>query len=161
LVLLIPTGFFIQILDLLVETFEGTAAESKMVDFRTIFISGNITDSSNITGRSNLHGISLKAFADNIFVGSYPVGGHSNLLDRLGGLGLLGFIPYFMILTSQMKMSLSFMNEKEEKMYYYLGLFASFTLLALKGLFGQEGWLFMMVLLPGFIVSFRTIKQAE
>lgn len=161
LVLLIPTGIFIQILDLLVETFEGTAAESKMVDFRTIFISGNITDSSNITGRSNLHGISLKAFADNIFVGSYPVGGHSNLLDRLGGLGLLGFIPYLMIIVSQMKMNLSFIKCREEKMYYFMGLFASFTLLALKGLFGQEGWLFMMVLLPGLIITMHNSKAVK
>lgn len=161
LLLLFPTGIFLQVLDSLVETFEGTAAESKMEDFRTIFITGNITDSSNITGRSSLHGISLKAFADNIFIGSYPVGGHSNLLDRLGGLGLLGFIPYLMILVSQMKMNLSFIKCREEKMYYFMGLFASFTLLALKGLFGQEGWLFMMVLLPGLIISMQTSKAVK
>lgn len=157
--MIFPTGIFLQLMDFLVDFFEGTAAESKMVDFRNILIAGDMSDAQNLTGRAGLHIISLRAFVDNVLFGSYPVGGHSNLLDRLGGLGLFGFIPFIMIIISQLKLNLQLIKGSEERMFYLLGFGSAFVLLLTKGLFGQEGWLFMMVLMPGLIINFSNVKK--
>ena len=89
---------FIQIFNFLIAFFDGTDAQSKMEDFKLLYLTGEIGKSSNLAGRSNLHNISWSAFFDNILFGSSPVGGHSSLIDRLGGMGLLAFIPFIMII---------------------------------------------------------------
>ncbi len=38
---------------------------------------------------------------------------------------------------------------------------SAFVLLLTKGLFGQEGWLFMMVLMPGLIVTFSNVPKTS
>ena len=52
-------------------------------------------------------------------------------------------------------------TNKEQRLFYYLGLGVAFMILYQKGLFGQEGWLFMMVLLPGLLISFRNSSMGD
>lgn len=150
------SGVFVQMFDFLIHLFEGTAVQPKMEGFKYIYLNGDIENSGgDITGRISFHDMSWLAFKENIFIGGTTlVGGHSSLIDRLGGLGLLGFIPFLMIILSQIRRWLLLIKDKEQRLFYYLGLGVTFILLYEKGLFGQEGWLFLMVLLPGLIVSF-------
>lgn len=151
------SGVFVHLFDLLIDFFKGTSVEPKIEGFKYIYLYGDIESSGgHITGRMNLHDMSWKAFFENIFIGgTSAVGGHSMLIDRLGGMGLLAFIPFIMMIVVQIKLSLKTIINKEQRVYYYLGLLSSFTLLYQKGLFGQEGWLFMMVLMPSMIITFE------
>lgn len=149
---------FIQLFDFLIRFTEGTAAQGKMEDFKMIYLTGDIEGATHVAGRTSLHTESWKAFTKNYFIGSYPVGGHSNLLDRLGGLGLIGFVPFIMIYLAQVKIYLRLIRNEEQRGFYLLGLFATTLLLYQKGIFGQEGWLFVMVLMPGLILSFRMLQ---
>lgn len=150
------TGVFVQFFDLLIDFFEGTAVQPKIEGFKYIYMFGDIEQSGgHITGRMNLHDMSWKAFLENILIGGRSsVGGHSSLIDRLGGMGLVAFIPFIMMIISQIKIMLGIITNSEQRLFYYLGLGAAFAILYQKGLFGQEGWLFMMVLLPGLIITF-------
>lgn len=153
-------GVFVYIFDFLIEFFDGTPPQAKIEGFKYMYLGGNIESSGDhITGRMNLHDMSWIAFFENIFFGgTSPVGGHSSLLDRLGGMGLLAFVPFIMIIVSQIKIMLRVIRDKEQRVFYFLGLGAVFVMLYEKGLFGQEGLLFMMVLMPGLIIAFRSIE---
>lgn len=150
------TGFFIKVFDFLLLYFEGTAVEPKIESFKYIYEYGDVANSGDhITGRMNYHEMSLHAFSENYLIGgTSPVGGHSSLLDRLGGMGLLVFIPFFMLLWSLYKMQLHLFPKSAEKMYYIMGWITAGTVLYQKGLFGQEGWLFLIVLFPSLIFAF-------
>ena len=68
---------------------------------------------------------------------------------------------YAAIFVSMIKMNLRIIRDMEQRMYYFIGLAAAFVLLYQKGLFGQEGWLFTMILMPGLIISFRKIAVTK
>src|SRR5690606_5660972 len=144
-----------EVFDLLLSYFEGTAVEPKIESFKYIYEYGDVANSGDhISGRMNYHDMSLRAFSENYLIGgTSPVGGHSSLLDRLGGMGLLVFIPFLMLLLSLYKMQVTLFPKPAEKMYYIMGWFAAGTVLYQKGLFGNEGWLFLTVLFPALIVS--------
>jgi hypothetical protein len=59
------------------------------------------------------------------------------------------------MIFAQIKMVLKMITNKEQRLFYYLGLGAAFAILYQKGLFGQEGWLFMMVLLPRLLITLK------
>jgi hypothetical protein len=58
-------------------------------------------------------------------------------------------------------MVLKLITNSEQRLFYYLGLGVAFAILYLKGLFGQEGWLFMMVLLPGLLITMQNSKAVK
>lgn len=157
------SGFIEQTFDFLIHFFEGTAVQPKIEGFKYIYLFGNIDNSGgDIAGRINLHDMSWNAFSENfLFGGTSPVGGHSQILDRLGGMGVIPFIPFIMIIVSMIRMSLRLIRDKEQRLYYFLGLLSVLTLLYQKGLFDQEGWLFTMVFLPTLIVSFKNIQMEK
>jgi len=70
-------------------------------------------------------------------------------------MGLVAFIPFIMMIFAQIKMVLKLITNSEQRLFYYLGLGVAFAILYQKGLFGQEGWLFMMVLLPGLLITMQ------
>lgn len=154
-------GVFILLFDFLLRLFDGSAVEPKIEGFKYIYLGGDIESSGgHLTGRMSYHDMSWLAFSENFLIGgTSPVGGHSQLIDRLGGMGIITFIPYMMIFVSLIKMTLPLFKDKEQLLFYILGLVAIFLLLYQKGIFGQEGWLFLMVLMPGLIITFRDIAK--
>jgi hypothetical protein len=157
------SGVFIHLFDFLIRFFDGTDVQPKIKSFKYIYLYGDIENSGgSVIGRMNLHDMSWKAFWENPLIGgSSAVGGHSSLIDRLGGMGLLAFIPFIMITITQVKITLRLIRNKEARVYYFLGLLAVFTMLYQKGLFGQVGWLFMMVLMPGLIITFQNSQTTK
>lgn len=160
LLILHISGIFVHFFDFLIAFFEGTAVQPKIEGFKYIYLFGDIEQSGgHITGRMSFHDMSWKAFSENFLIGgTSPVGGHSQLIDRLGGMGLVAFIPFIMMIFAQIKMVLKMITNSEQRLFYYLGLGVAFAILYQKGLFGQEGWLFMMVLLPGLLITFRNFR---
>ncbi len=154
-------GAFVSILDWAIDFFEGTATQMKMMDFKDILQGGSTENAATIAGRANYHDISIRAFFANPFVGTSPVGGHSNFLDRLGGLGLLGFIPYLMLFYTQFRAYLKQITDSTQRIYYFVGFFATLVFAYNKGLFGQEGWLFMLIILPSMLLWYKGDKKVS
>lgn len=144
---LYEAGFFLWVLDAIYPFFDGTAVQPKLDDFRESMIHGEL-QGGTITTRQKRHEISLNAFFSSPIWGSSSVGGHSSLLDRLGGLGLLGGIPFVMIFVSFYKMGCRWFASYVLHTFFNLSLFAGIVFLYQKGNWGSESWLMMMVMMP-------------
>lgn len=143
------TGLLISLLDVIRPYFEGTAVEEKIDSFEILLTTGSSTGSIDV--REEKHVLSINSFFSNILIGGDVAGGHSSILDRLGLMGLVGFIPYFMMYYSLCKQWYK-KSHRPYNRYYLLGAFSALVLLYYKGIFGQEGNLFLMVLLPVFLL---------
>lgn len=144
---LYEAGFFLWVVDAIYPFFDGTAVQPKLDDFRESMIHGEL-QGGTITTRQNSHEISLNAFFSSPIWGSSSVGGHSSLLDRLGGLGLLGGIPFVMIFVSFYKMGCRWFASYALHTFFILSLFVGIVFLYQKGNWGSESWLMMMVMMP-------------
>ena len=147
-------GFFITLIDWIMPAFEGTAVEPKLVDMQDSIRQGQLTGGT-ITGRQNLHDISWNSFFQNPFFGTSVVGGHSSLIDRLGGMGILAGVPFAMIFVTFVKRMVKFYDTKHAKAFFWVGIIVGFLFLYLKGNWGSESWLMYMVLMPMGILVFE------
>lgn len=152
--------FLIGLIDRIMPFFEGSAVEYKLNDFRESLMEGQITGSS-ITGRMDYHEVSRQSFFINPIFGYPSVGGHSSLLDRLGGMGIVGAFPFVMIIVSYIGQMKRLFSTRAAKVFFWTGIIAGFVYLYEKGLWGSEGWLVYMVLMPMGILVFerKTIEQ--
>lgn len=144
---LYKVGFFISMIDWIMPWFEGTSVEPKLLDFRQSMILGEATGGS-ITSRQDLHGISWDSFFQNPLFGTSKAGGHSSLLDRFGGMGIIGGLPFLMIILSFVFRMKKMYQTRMARAFFRIGIVAGFVFLYEKGLWGSEGWLFYMVLMP-------------
>ena len=110
------------------------------------------SDTSSVDDRGNLHYISWNVFFSNPLFGGNGVGGHSGIIDRLGGLGVFGFIPFIMFVFLYVRYTNMIFHTKFQRRYYFASVVMVFLLLYEKGLFGQEGWLFFLVLIPSIMM---------
>ena len=149
LLVLHQMGFFRVSADFLVDFFDGTAAQSKMEDFQS-FVYGYTNSESNLDDRESRHIRSFMALFDNILVGGdiSKLGGHSYLMDRLGGMGLIGFTPFAILLYHMVRLSYQLLLTKEQQFYFIITIIALLVFMYEKGLFGQEGYLFSLILTP-------------
>lgn len=152
LYVLYQAGFFIFLIDFLFPYFQGTPVEFKLVDIKASMMVGEL-QGSTIDVRQSLHDISWNSFLQNPLWGTSIVGRHSSLIDRLGGMGLFAFIPFIMIIISFFQQIVKFINDKLAKYFLFSGLIVIGVFLFMKGLFGFEGWLFLLVFLPTVIID--------
>lgn len=141
----------ISFFDKLIDLYYGTAVQEKIEDFKWSFINGRL-NGDTIEGRMSYHDVSWNSFYKNVFIGGGEYGRHSSLIDRLGGMGILVFFPYCMIIITSIKTMLHRFIDKSMRFYFGTSVFCVFVILYNKGLFGVQGWLFFLVLMP--IVSF-------
>ena len=128
--------------------FEGSYAQGKMDQLGAVMSGRDVNDNS-LSERQFLHTISWRCFLTNPITGYPKIGGHSNFLDRLGGMGLLCFIPYLMLLISIFQLFRNeLINTPYTRYYYMIGVVIVFVLLYEKGLFSYEGWTFYSAVLP-------------
>ena len=114
---------------------------------------GHVTGDS-LTGRQDYHGMSINSFFSNPLFGGGMVGGHSSLLDRLGGMGLVAGLPFIMIFVSFFKRMIRVYKTTMAKEFFVVGYIVAFVYLINKGNWGGESWLLLMVLLPfGLLVA--------
>lgn len=147
-------GFFISVIDWIMPAFEGTAVESKLLDFKASMLQGSLTGGT-ITGRQNLHAISWNSFFQNPFFGTTVVGGHSSFIDRFGGMGAVVGIPFLMIFVSFIRQMVSCYQTRMAKFFFWIGIVVGFIFLYMKGNWGGEAWLIYMILMPMGIMVFE------
>lgn len=152
------TGWLLRLVDFMQEVYAGTNAEIKFQDFHNQLVG---EENDNLTVREHCREMSMECFYHNPVFGSTGVGGHSSLLDRLGSMGLFGFIPYFMMLITNIKSWYNLMPGKSEKFFYFGSSIIVFVFLYNKGLFSGEGMMFMMFLVPVCILGLNYYIQSK
>ena len=155
LYVLYQLGFFLWLVDELKPVFEGTAVSYKLQDIHDSMVFGSLQGES-ITGRMSYHQISKDAFFENPIFGIGKAGGHSKILDLLGCMGLLVFIPYFAMIWNTMKMQICSVSTHLAGVFVACGYFAATIFLYEKGVFGAPGYLIMMVIVPSIIRTYES-----
>lgn len=150
-VFLYLSGVLIGVLDWIEPFFENTAVQEKIDDFRLTLTVGR-DQSGTISVRQDLHEKSWICFSNNFLFGGTSIGGHSCILDRLASLGLIGFIPYFMLFYTMIRMSVEKMFVRKAMIFYMIGICVAIFMLYNKGLFGSEGYLFLFFIMPLMIL---------
>lgn len=140
-------GYFVEFIDWIRPLFTNTPVEQKLEDIRLSIVEGQLKGGS-ITGRQHLHSISWNSFLTNPLWGTSIVGGHSSLLDRFGGMGVLGGVPFIMIFIYFYKRFISLFRTNAAKAFFRIGVVCSFVFLYEKGIWGPESWLMLMVMMP-------------
>lgn len=143
-------GIFLVCVDAMIPYFEGTAVEPKLADFH-ISLTHNKIEGGSMTVRMMCHDMSKRCFMADPMLGTKGVGGHSKILDILGSMGLVAFIPFAMVFLSSLKAHLSQIKEKYLKYNLIIIYAISLIYLYSKGIFGCSGWLFLYVLCPSII----------
>lgn len=141
------TGVILAFFEWIKPYFENSPVEPKINDFIKSIAQGKVTGGS-IIDRQDLHDISWNSFFKNPILGTGVVGGHSSILDRFGGMGILGGIPFLMIFISFYKTTKTLYLSNSARAFLSIGMIASFTYLYEKGLWGSESWLMLFVILP-------------
>lgn len=161
------TGVIESIFDYAISATEGTYSHTKIIGFKEMYLGNN---DDVVEERSNLHEISFVSFitspvwghnvarsgakeADTITSENSVIGYHSSLLDRLGGMGLMGGLPFIMVLWLIFKDWKSRMPRGDCQYFYLFGAMAAFILLYEKAVFGQEGWFSLCIYLPCLILA--------
>lgn len=142
-------GLVLAFVDWLMPFFEGTAVSFKLQDIHDSIINGALQGGS-FEGRADHHEISQMSFLENPIFGGGKAGGHSHVLDTLGTVGLIGFIPFFLTIWFSMKNYTNIIN-KNDRIYMYLVFGIAGVYLYHKGIFGSAGWLFMCVIAPSLV----------
>lgn len=146
------SGGLLSLVDSLMPFFDGTPVQFKLEDLHDSLISGHLQGDS-FEAREDHHQESIEAFFDNPIFGGGHAGGHSHFYDILGTVGLVGFIPFILIIWSSFK---NFSSLVHNRMAYHF-LLVCFAVPSLflfhKGIFGATGWLFMCVCAPSLIMA--------
>lgn len=146
------TGALLSFVDWLMPFFKDTAVSFKLQDLHDSILSGQLQGES-FEGRANLHQISRDSFFRNPIFGGGIAGGHSQVLDLLGTVGLTGFIPFLMVICTSAQKYIQNVPSGISRVYMYLCFAIACIYLYHKGIFGAAGWLFMCVIAPCLIVA--------
>lgn len=150
-IVLYESGALLSIVDVIYPLFEDTDVAAKLDDFRDSLKAGEL-QGGTIVGRQNLHAQSWDAFFSSPIWGNPNVGGHSSILDRFGGLGLLGGLPFVMILVSFYKMASRWYTLVRTRYFFILGFLSGIIFLYEKGNWACEAWMMLMVMMPTSIM---------
>ena len=161
------SGAIESIFDSTIKYTEGTYSNGKIRGFKDMYMG---TSDEIVDYRERLHMISFMSFVQSPIWGRNSVrkevidasfvsaensviGYHSSLLDRLGGMGVLGGLPFVMIFWLIYKDWKYRMPRGECQYFYMFGVIAAFILLYEKAVFGQEGWFSLCIYLPCMVIA--------
>lgn len=124
---------------------ESVFAE-KIDEFRYSVNNEDMT--GDMQGRVDRYNKSISLFVNSPIWGSNSKpGNHAALIDRLGSLGLLGFIPLMLFFMYVIKDVSRYLSHKSLT-FYYEGIFAGFIMLATKGMWVWPIFFNLLILLP-------------
>lgn len=146
------SGLVLAFIEWVMPYFEGTAVMEKLIDIRNSINSGSVTGDT-LEVRGDLHDLSKQSFYDNPLFGGDKVGRHSQVLDILGSMGIIGFLPFIMIFISVLKLYITEINDRFDRVFLYSCFGIALVYLYSKGIFGATGWLFTYVMAPCLVVA--------
>lgn len=134
---------------------ESVFAE-KIEEFRySIENEGRMT--GDMQGRVDRYNKSLDMFFANPLWGTNTKpGNHASLIDRLGSLGLLGFIPLMLFFWYSLKRIAEYLPA-DSLVFFIQGIFAAMIMLGTKGMWNWSMFYNLFILLP-FIIYYTNEK---
>lgn len=160
IILLYRSGVVLMFVEWLQKIYDGTVVASKLQDLHDS-ITGEKLQGDTLEVREYCRQVSWDSFLHNPFFGGGEVLGHSSIIDRMGGMGLMGFIPWIIMLIDNVKSWYYVIEDKCGRFFYMGGIFIVFVFLYNKGLFSGEGFLFMTVILPTSILFFQELSKKD
>ena len=98
--------------------------------------------------RIDLYNQSLSLGVTSLLIGTNgDIGGHSTIIDHFATLGIIGFIPFIILLCLIIKQEWNFLP-KESSHFFVFGVLMSILMLLLKSMSNPEMWLYSLTLLP-------------
>ena len=147
---LIPVQYYIDMFAYMANWFNtGSENYSKFNDMAQFLSSGGSYKDTGAGIRASRFPLNWESFTSNPLYGGQYGNGHLHWMNKLAVFGLLGTIPFVLIIYKYIKINLKYFN-KEFAFYFLLSLFSIITLGAIKALSGREIWFTFFVLLPGF-----------
>ena len=111
------------------------------------------TEGGDMYNRTEYYALSLGTFFKSPIIGTDEVtqlGMHSSIFDRMGALGIVGSVPYILIIIICISLCWKSIN-KSRRWYYVLCTIGFVTLLIMKNVSRVELWLMMMVVAPAVL----------
>lgn len=135
--------------------------QARIADVDEAVSTGN-ADSGDMGLRMNHYQISLNAFYSNVLFGSrdIPLGGHSFILDTLGGYGLVGFIALSSFVVAMLKYIIKRISSNLTP-FYVLSIIAAVVMLATKNTGTWATWCFLFIISPVFIKYIDSISNTK
>jgi len=158
LFLLIPSHIYIALLQSIGALFKtDSVLYYKFNDLTDFFTYGGSVIGTGIGGRLWRYHLLWDLFLRNPVFG-HSAGGaryvntfggaHLHWMNKLAIYGLLGTIPFFIIIYKSIKLNLRYFNN-EYVYYFLLSMFSIIALGAVKQLVGRELWYTVFIVLPG------------
>lgn len=130
----------------------------KIIDFENS-LSGDYTAGGDVDVRSSLYEDSWNGFLSNPLLGTdRALGGHSTNLDFLASMGIIGFIPYLLLLLSVFSWTKKRLPQLSIP-YYVLGYLIGFIMLCIKSMNTIEMWFFLFAYLPILLMDASSSVQ--
>lgn len=139
------------------ETVEDMIVEDNMIKKKIVDIEASIKYDKTegaADDRAVLYDKSIDGFFYSPLWGTNDkkyMGGHSAILDRLSTLGLIGIIPFILLLYFHFKFIFDHLSEKT-KSFFFLSVIAFILILAGKNMNNIYTWFFVSIISPCFLL---------
>ncbi len=144
----LPLLFIGDIITSIIGFFSNETAEVYAFHLEDMASYSAVQADGNTSLRMSLYKQALDEFARSpIWGSSSPVSGHSVILDRLGTLGLLGFLPFVGIIFYFYKYVAKHLG-KVERSYFNVSVLLGLGMLLIKGIEDKEVWLMLIIVAP-------------
>ncbi len=140
---------------------DSAELQARIADVDEAVTTGN-TDTGDVGLRMVQYQLSIDAFFDNVFIGSsnMPLGGHSFILDTLGGYGLVGFFAMFSFVFALLKSIIKHISPNLIS-FYGLSIVAAVVMLASKNAGTWATWCFLFIFSPVIIKYIGSISNSK
>ena len=115
---------------------------------------GEVLDESSDAGvRWMLLSKTINSFISHPLFGSStsPIGGHNYFLDILAKYGIIGCLPFFLLIHNQYKIIISYLSETAKR-YYLIIIIGFISLGIIKNMSGTEYWNYLFIYYPAILV---------
>lgn len=152
---------FTGILDYAVSLTSGSVMNDRFSSVASVASGEDLDETSDAGLRWLLAMRSLNAFLSHPLLGnvSADIGGHNYFLDLLAKYGIVGCLPFFLLIKNQCKILLSFLSVNAKRFYLIILLF--FILYGIvKNLSGTDYWNYLFIYYPAILVWLDSKNKA-
>lgn len=123
---------------------------------------GTLDEESDAGIRWGMIGKTISSFISSPLFGSSAAvtGGHNYFLDMLAKYGVIGCLPFLLMIKNQFSIIYSCLSA-ESKRYYLIILIGFITLGVIKNMSGIEYWNYIFIYYPAILIWFDSKKQIK
>lgn len=136
-----------------------TAMSERFVSMSVAVKGQSLDDTSDAGIRWALVGTTINSFFSSPLFGSpnASTGGHNFFLDLLAKYGIIGCLPFFLMIKHQFNIISSYSSEMAKR-YYLITLIGFIMLGTIKNMSGTEYWNYLFIYYPAILVWFDSMK---